>query len=533
MARALQFRPRLLLLDEPTAALSAEKIRVLMGLIEQLKARGVSILMISHRFTDILHVCDRIVVVRQGQIAGELAPHAQSPERTMAAMHALMTGDALGAAGMSGAIARLTAFGRSKVAGLPARSGSRSDAPLGLLAILMLLAILLTFVSPYFLTTTNLLNIGKGAAVVGILAVGETIVIIAGGFDLSVGSTMAAAGMTAGYMVNQGVPLPLAFLAALLIGLARRRPQRRHHQQGADQSADRDAGDAVDRARPELRHLRRPRAGDLRLRGSSASASAASSASPISSWLLIVIFIVFAWAMPRTLFGRYAYAIGSSAMAAQRAGVPVARWRIAYYATCGVLSAVAGLVFVARTGNAQPSAGLGIELDVITAVILGGTSLNGGRGRLAGTFIGLILLGMIGNGLILIGVPAFWHQVVKGCVLLVAVLYDELSPPSGSRSMSARIGVIGCGWWATRAHMPALKANPDATIAGIADPNRQNRERAAERFGVPPNGSSPAPRPCLQASSSTRRSWLCRTPRTPNWRAASSTGAFISFSRSR
>jgi ABC-type sugar transport system ATPase subunit len=96
VARALQFQPRLLLLDEPTAALSSEKIRVLMGLIEQLKARGVAILMVSHRFTDILHVCDRIVVVRQGRIAGELAPHAQPPEQTMAAMHALMTGDPLG-----------------------------------------------------------------------------------------------------------------------------------------------------------------------------------------------------------------------------------------------------------------------------------------------------------------------------------------------------------------------------------------------------------------------------------------------------
>jgi simple sugar transport system ATP-binding protein len=98
VARALQFQPRLMLLDEPTAALSTEKIRVLMGLIEQLKARGVSILMISHRFTDILHVCDRIVVVRQGCIAGEIAPHAQPPDKTMAAMHALMTGDTLGAA---------------------------------------------------------------------------------------------------------------------------------------------------------------------------------------------------------------------------------------------------------------------------------------------------------------------------------------------------------------------------------------------------------------------------------------------------
>ncbi len=98
VARALQFQPRLMLLDEPTAALSAEKIRVLMDLITQLKSRGVAILMISHRFTDILHVCDRIVVIRQGRMAGELMPHAQSPERTMAAMHALMTGDSLGAA---------------------------------------------------------------------------------------------------------------------------------------------------------------------------------------------------------------------------------------------------------------------------------------------------------------------------------------------------------------------------------------------------------------------------------------------------
>ena len=93
VARALQFQPRLLLMDEPTAALSAEKIRVLLGLVDGLKSRGVSVLLISHRFTDILHVCDRIVVVRQGAVVGEIQPHAQPPEHTMALMHGLMTGD--------------------------------------------------------------------------------------------------------------------------------------------------------------------------------------------------------------------------------------------------------------------------------------------------------------------------------------------------------------------------------------------------------------------------------------------------------
>jgi ribose transport system permease protein len=299
------------------------------------------------------------------------------------------------------------------------------DNSLGLLAILLILAIVLSFASPYFLTVTNLLNIGRGIAIVGIVAVGETIVIISGGFDLSVGSTMAAAGMAAGFLVTHGVPLPIAFAAAIAIGVL----------------VGLINGTIISYARINpliatlatlaiVRGLSYVISGGRELVVSDEAFLAFGVGTflgiPYIVLLLVATFAVFAWVMPRTLFGRYAYAIGSSAKAAQRAGVPVARWRIAYYVTCGALSALAGLVFVARTGNAQPSAALGIELDVITAVILGGTSLTGGRGRLWGTFIGLVLLGVVNNGLILVGVPAFWQQVVKGGILLLAVLYDEL-----------------------------------------------------------------------------------------------------------
>jgi ribose/xylose/arabinose/galactoside ABC-type transport system permease subunit len=299
------------------------------------------------------------------------------------------------------------------------------DSSLGLLAILVILSAILAVVSPYFLTATNLLNIGRGIAIVGIVAVGETIVIIAGGFDLSVGSTMAASGMAAAWLINLGIPLPLAFAAAILIGIV----------VGLCNGVIISYG----RINPLIatlatlaivRGLSYVISGGREIVVSDPVFQAFGSGTllgvPYIVILLVATFAVFAWLMPRTLFGRYAYAIGSSAKAAQRAGVPVKRWRIAYYVTSGALAAVAGLVFVARTGNAQPSAALGIELDVITAVILGGTSLNGGRGRIWGTFIGLVLLGVVNNGLILAGVPAFWQQVVKGVILLLAVLYDEI-----------------------------------------------------------------------------------------------------------
>jgi len=295
----------------------------------------------------------------------------------------------------------------------------------GLVAALLILFVLLAVTSPYFLSSTNLLNIGKAVAITGIVAVGETIVIIAGGFDLSVGSTMAAAGMTAAFLLGFGVPLPVAFAASILLGILIGLVN------GAIISYARINPLITTLATLAIvRGLAYVVSGGREIVISDPAwlslGTGAILGIPVMIAIVAVTFLVFGWAMPRTIFGRYAYAIGSSARAARLSGVAVDRWRLAFYVTCGGLASLAGLVLVARTGNAQPSAALGVELDVITAVILGGTSLTGGRGRLAGTLIALLVIGIVNNGLTLLGVPSYWQQVVKGGILLAAVLYDEL-----------------------------------------------------------------------------------------------------------
>jgi ribose transport system permease protein len=279
--------------------------------------------------------------------------------------------------------------------------------------------------SPYFFDGANFANIGRALAIIGIAAVGETIVVISGGFDLSVGSTMAAAGMLSGYLVNHGVEVWLTFGAAVTVGLAvglangglvcfaRINPLIATL---ATLSVVRGLGFVITGGQ------------DLVIQNQTYLNIGTNSflGVPWVVWVLLVAFVSFGAVMPRSRFGRYTYAIGSNLRASKLAGVPVNRWRLAFYATCGVLAAVAGIVTVARTGTASPSANTGVELDVFTAVFLGGASLTGGRGRLGGTFLGLILLGTLNNGLILTNVPAYWQQVVKGLILLAAVSWDEL-----------------------------------------------------------------------------------------------------------
>lgn len=296
---------------------------------------------------------------------------------------------------------------------------------LGLLAVLAIEVLVFSTQSEFFFEGDNLKNIGRAMTIVGIAAIGQTVVIIAGGFDLSVGSVMAAAGILSAYLINEGAAFGVAVLAALglglLIGLAN----------GAIVAYLR-----INALITTLATLAIVRGLAFVITGGEAEVISNQTyldvgtndalGIPVVVVLLVVLFLAVGFAIPRTRFGRYMYAIGSNPRAARLAGVRVPRWRLVFFGLSGLLAAVAGCVTVSRTGTAEPSANLGTELDVITAVILGGTSLLGGRGRLFGTFLGLLVLAVLNNGLILLQVESYWQQVVKGGVLLLAVSWDEL-----------------------------------------------------------------------------------------------------------
>ena len=294
----------------------------------------------------------------------------------------------------------------------------------GLVAALIITFVFLSIWSPYFLTPTNLLNIAKAAVVVGIASAGETVVIISGGFDLSVGSTMAAAGMLAAWMLESGLTIPAAFIAALLLGIV-----------VGIVNGTIISYFHINPLITTLGMLAIVRGLAFVISGGReivivdetwlALGTAAFLDVPFIVVIAVATFLVIGLAMPRTPFGRYAYAIGSSIRAARLSGVAVNRWRLGFYVLCGATAALAGLVLTARVGSARPAAAATFELDVITAVILGGASLAGGRGTLWGTLVGLLLIGVINNGMTLSQIPAFWQQVVKGLILLSAVLYDE------------------------------------------------------------------------------------------------------------
>ncbi len=295
----------------------------------------------------------------------------------------------------------------------------------GTLIGLVVLCAVLWALTPHFLTVSNLLNIAQQTSINAIVAAGMTFVILSGGIDLSVGSIVAVAGVVLGTLLQDGQPLPIAIAASLAAGVACGVANGALISWGrlppfivtlGMMSIVRGLALVFTEARP--------------VSGFDAGFRALATGSigfiPAPVVVMILVYLVAHLVLTRTTFGRYVYAIGGNEEATRLSGVAVRAHKTAIYGVSGLMSAVAAIVLTARLNSAQPIAGMMYELDAIAATVIGGTSLMGGEGSLGGTLVGALIMGVLRNGLNLLGVSSFLQQIVIGAVIVGAVLVDTV-----------------------------------------------------------------------------------------------------------
>jgi ribose/xylose/arabinose/galactoside ABC-type transport system permease subunit len=295
----------------------------------------------------------------------------------------------------------------------------------GTLVGLFLLGAFLSFKSPYFLTTANLINIMEQTAINAVIAVGMTFVILSAGIDLSVGSITALSGVVMAHRLQAGWSIPLAILAALLTGAACGLLSGGLITKGKLPPFIATLGMmSVARGAALLFTDGRPISGfDDSFRWLSTGRFVGV---PVPVILTVALYLAAIVLLNRTRFGRYVYAIGGNEEATRLSGVAVAFHKTLVYVLSGVTAALASVLLTARLNSAQPIAGMSYELDAIAAVVIGGTSLTGGLGTLGGTLIGALTMGVLRNGLNLLNISSFLQQIVIGVVIIVAVLVDSL-----------------------------------------------------------------------------------------------------------
>lgn len=308
---------------------------------------------------------------------------------------------------------------------------------------LIILVVIFASLSPTFLTTGNLLILAKHVAINAILAIGMTYVILAGGIDLSVGSVVGLAAMIAGGLINQGLVLPLfgivvyfnigmVVLITLLVGMlaggvngwliTKFKLAPFIVTLGVMYVA---RGAALLRSNgatfPNL-------VGEAELgnTGFQILGSGMWLGIPVPIWLMIALGAIGIVVANKTPFGRKVYAIGGNERAAELSGIRVNRIKLFVYLISGFCAALTGLIIASQLMAAHPATGESFELNAIAAVVLGGTSLSGGRGTVGGTLIGAFVIGVLSDGLVLLGVSEFWQIVIKGIVIILAVVVDQL-----------------------------------------------------------------------------------------------------------
>lgn len=297
---------------------------------------------------------------------------------------------------------------------------------LGALIALILLVVGISCVSPEFRTWNNFLSLLRQSSINGLIAFGMTCVILTDAIDLSVGSVLAlSTALCAGMIVN-GVPVGLAMILALVIGVLLGCVSGVLVTKGRLQPFIATLITmTVYRGLTMIFTSGKP----ISNLGDSFTLKVVGKGNfyriPIPVILLLLIFIGFYILLQKTTFGRAIYATGSNAKCAKLAGINIHRTKIIAYAISGFMAALSGLILLSRLGSAQPTLGTGYELDAIAAVALGGTSMSGGRGKIYGTLIGVLIIAVLNNGLNILGVSSYYQDVIKGLVILVAVLSDR------------------------------------------------------------------------------------------------------------
>ncbi len=287
---------------------------------------------------------------------------------------------------------------------------------LGLLVVCAVMAV----ASDSFLTASNLTNILRQVSINAIIAIGMTYVILTGGIDLSVGAVMALAGTIMAGLLSQGVNGGVAILACLGVGLAFGTAN------GAFVAAARMPPIIVTLATMGIaRGLALIYTGGYPISGlpgwmrEIGNGTVLGIQTPV---LIMLLAYAAAWVLlARMPMGRYVYAIGGNEQATRLSGIRVGRYKLLVYALSGMTAAIAGIVLTSRLMSGQPNAGTGFELDAIAAVVLGGTAIAGGRGSIVGTLLGALLLGVLNNGLNMVGVNPYIQNVIKGGIILLAI----------------------------------------------------------------------------------------------------------------
>ena len=319
----------------------------------------------------------------------------------------------------------------SKVARWGSLGGGEAVQRLLAFGALVLLILLFSFSSPFFFNFDNLNNILIATSVVAVLALGETFVIVSGGIDLSIGTVMTlSAVVCATAAARWGLPLPLVILAGIGTGglmgtinavLIARLGLPPFIATLGMLNVARGLSLVIAGLSPiyfptdELHGM---------IMGTTVGAILPAFPVPNIAIIMLAAALLAGLILSKTLLGRYTYALGSSEEATRLSGISVVKWKIAVYALCGLFAGLAGVLLAARVNSAQPTLGFGYELDAISAVVIGGTSLAGGVGTILGTVIGAFIVKTLGNGLQLVNVPQEWQIVVTGAVVIFAVYLD-------------------------------------------------------------------------------------------------------------